>query len=140
MADNLLIGKGLKQYIDTPPTKEEIGSMPLLDVNALRSRFSPDDPIQETLGSREHFLFMEDVIRQNPTVAPLATAMTVGYQAVKSTEAGRELVKTTGEKASPASVEQLKGGLGGIASGLGLAVGDTLLEWMGVNTTPKETK
>jgi len=120
------------------PSKEEINKMPFYEVNRLRQKFKGNDKAQELLGSREHYLFMEDVIRKHPEAAIGAAVATVGYQVAKTTDIGRELVKTTDEPASKASMEQLKGGLGGIASGVGLALSDSLLEFMGITIEKKE--
>lgn len=119
---------------DKLPSKKEIDKMSFYEVNKLREKYKGDEKAQELLGSREHFLFMEDIIKKNPEAAIGAAAATIGYQAIKTTDIGRELVKTTEEKASQASLEQLKGGLGGIVSGLSLYATESMLKMLGIET------
>lgn len=117
---------------------EKVNKLSFYDVNKLREKYKGNDKAQATLGAREHYLFMEDTVSQHPEAAIGAAAATIGYQAIKTTELGRELVKTTDEPASPASMEQLKGGLGGIASGLGKYMTKEFFDYIGIPIDEKK--
>ncbi len=101
----------------------------------LRQKY-PDNPVAQ---GKEHGGYVEDILNSNPSLipvlAPLGAIAIPLYQLAKTTELGRNLVKTTDEPASKPSVEQMVGGYEGLGRGIMNHLSKEALEFMGVEVT-----
>lgn len=92
--------------------EEELASMPWDTLVEMRLQ-SQDPKLNQLLAPYEHRAYARETVAEKPWLAPLYTILPFGYQAAKL--AG---YKGWDDRATPASLEQLKGGLLGVAEGV----------------------
>ena len=76
-----------------------------------RKAIPPDDPQQAQIAPYEHRAWARERVAENPLLAPVYAALVPGYQLAK-------LARSFGPEATPPSMDQLAGGMTGIAEGV----------------------
>ena len=104
----------------------------------LREKYPNDPKVQGV----EHGNYVESILHDNPDLvpilAPLGAVAIPLYQAAKSTELGRDLVKTTDKPASKPSLDQMKGGYEGLGRGLTNYLSKEFFNFMGITVDEKK--
>jgi len=124
-------------FSNQEPTKEEIEQAKKTAFGGvdLRKKY-PNSKIAQGI---EHGGYVENILNDNPNLvpilAPLGAVAIPLYQLGKTTETGRELLKTSSEPASKPSIEQMMGGYEGLGRGLSKYMAKEFADFMGIEIT-----